>query len=85
MVTQLCPICRRHVPKLVNDHDHATGYQREYICGACNSGLGFFRDDAKVMRRAAKYIERHIQLNEELTIHRHLKPSMDAPDWETKQ
>lgn len=53
----MCPICRRD-RVLVNDHCHASGEQRERICGQCNSGLGMFRDDPEVMRRAADYLER---------------------------
>lgn len=41
------------------DHDHVTGRVREMLCSACNKGLGSFRDDPGVLRRAADYIERH--------------------------
>jgi hypothetical protein len=72
-----CVICHR-TAKLVSDHDHATGYNRDGICGHCNTGLGMFRDDPEVMRRAARYVERHTKLNDELTIEKHVKPSMLA-------
>lgn len=72
-----CVICLR-VSKLVSDHDHETGYNRDGICGRCNTGLGMFLDSPRLMRRAARYIERHRKLNEELTIGKHVKPSMSV-------
>lgn len=41
------------------DHDHVTGANRELLCGRCNQGVGFFRDDPAILRAAAEYIERH--------------------------
>ena len=73
-----CAICLRQGP-LVDDHDHASGFSRDGVCRSCNAGLGFFHDSPRVMRRAARYIERHRKLHDDLTIHRHLKPSMGRP------
>ena len=55
----LCPICgQRFNPKdPVLDHDHQTGLPRAFLCIACNSGLGFFRDSPEIMRRAARYVK----------------------------
>ena len=41
------------------DHDHKTGKIRSILCNKCNVGLGMFNDDTAVLRRAAKYIEKH--------------------------
>ena len=53
-----CSICGKH-RRMVSDHCHLTGLDREVICLQCNAGLGMFADDPQAMRRAADYVERH--------------------------
>ena len=45
--------------RLHADHDHVTKLRRDLLCGRCNVGVGMFRDDPALLRKAAEYIERH--------------------------
>jgi hypothetical protein len=63
----VCAICgakqkRRHQCgspcNLPVDHDHSTGFVRGLLCDMCNKGLGMFRDNPLLIRRAAEYLER---------------------------
>lgn len=45
------------------DHDHVTGKFRGWLCGHCNTGLGKFRDNPMLLRRAANYIEDAVLLS----------------------
>jgi hypothetical protein len=39
------------------DHHHGDGVVRGLLCNQCNLGLGLFRDDSSILRRAAEYLE----------------------------
>jgi len=65
----LCCICNKPEPligrQLSIDHDHKCcngDYScgrcvRALLCSSCNKGLGNFKDDAKLLRKAADYID----------------------------
>ena len=52
-----CLICHVFYPTLHLDHDHTNGQIHALLCPTCNRGLGNFRDNPALLRRAALYIE----------------------------
>ncbi|WP_240489893.1 endonuclease VII domain-containing protein [Actinomadura atramentaria] len=50
-----CAVCSERPAENV-DHCHRTGTVRGLLCGGCNTGMGQFRDDPAVLRRAAEYL-----------------------------
>ena len=43
----------------VLDHDHLTGEFRGWLCNKCNSALGWFKDDPKIISKALDYLKEH--------------------------
>lgn len=60
-----CSICQQ-LPQIVNgepellcqDHDHASGENRELLCQRCNRLLGQAKDDPLILEAAAQYIRK---------------------------
>jgi hypothetical protein len=51
-----CAICTAPNPTHI-DHDHNDGHVRGWLCHHCNSGLGFFRDNAGLLVKAVSYLQ----------------------------
>lgn len=61
-----CAICNTQDPQGLHgstgwniDHCHKTNKVRFILCNHCNRGLGAFRDDPAIMRRAATLLENY--------------------------
>lgn len=56
-----CAICNTHQEHLSTplhvDHDHVTKGNRGLLCKACNSGLGFFKDNPDLLTKAITYLK----------------------------
>jgi len=68
-----CPICQRTQEELLGslsknerhvghvkwnlDHNHETLEFRGWLCGKCNSALGWFNDDITLLHRAIDYLQ----------------------------
>jgi hypothetical protein len=52
-----CAICNEGINLSAHlDHCHTTNSIRGILCGPCNKGLGYFRDDVKRLESAAQYL-----------------------------
>ena len=53
-----CELCGKTTDRsLMLDHDHVTGEFRGWLCHDCNTALGKFYDDIKLLRKAIKYLK----------------------------
>lgn len=52
-----CAICKDPERKLVIDHCHTTDLVRGLLCSQCNSALGLFKDDPKILQAATDYLK----------------------------
>lgn len=52
----LCAICECRLTSPHVDHCHKSGQVRGLLCSPCNKGLGHFKDDPLVIRRALAYL-----------------------------
>lgn len=62
LIEKGCAICgKKQVDNgarrvMIMDHDHATGKFRGILCSGCNTAIGQFKDDPKLVERALKYL-----------------------------
>jgi hypothetical protein len=54
-----CPVTKdfSSFTSLVVDHSHVTGKVRGYICSACNSVLGYSKDNTSILEAAIAYLK----------------------------
>lgn len=57
----ICEICgeKGNARALSVDHCHKTNQLRGLLCSQCNVGLGYFKDNPTLLRKAAEYLESH--------------------------
>ena len=57
-----CAICDNEFKSTKDahmDHCHTSGKVRDILCGACNKGLGHFKDSVQTILSAAQYLIKH--------------------------
>lgn len=59
-----CKICGAVYPVLCVDHCHTGGQVRGLLCGHCNKGLGFFKDNIENLNKAIEYLREDEQRSE---------------------
>ena len=55
---QKCQCCGRNDRRMILDHDHKTKKFRGWLCGHCNTAIGFMDDDVSQLKKAILYLER---------------------------
>ncbi len=53
-----CQLCGKS-GNLHLDHCHKTNEVRGMLCGPCNRALGLFKDNVKLLRKAADYVDKN--------------------------
>jgi len=56
-----CAICEEELSSDTKhihvDHCHKTNITRGLLCASCNKGLGFFKDNPRILERAISYLK----------------------------
>lgn len=58
----VCDICQQECStgkKLALDHDHDTQEIRGLLCNRCNTSMGKFNDDIKLLEKVIEYLKKH--------------------------
>lgn len=54
-----CAICDETTNKALSvDHSHSTNQIRGLLCTRCNLGIGYFKDNIELLRKAIQYLEK---------------------------
>jgi len=61
-----CYICKIQLNRANIDHCHKTGKVRAILCTGCNHGLGNFKENTDLLKKAILYIQYFGEKNEEL-------------------
>lgn len=56
-----CEVCYDTESIICYDHDHATGNFRGWLCTRCNVAVGMAKDNPKILRNLARFIETHCE------------------------
>ena len=57
-----CEICggtNQNGDSLCIDHNHKTHENRGLLCHKCNNGVGHFKDDVTLLRKAIDYLNKY--------------------------
>ena len=49
--------------KFTLDHNHQSKFIRGVLCKSCNKGLGNFKDNPKILKKARQYIIKDMEYN----------------------
>jgi len=66
MQNNCCAICNnvfKNTKDTHVDHCHTNKNVRGLLCSTCNTGIGMFKDDSKLLQLAIKYLENDAQQN----------------------
>ena len=57
-VCKICNLPGKHKlhDRLCVDHDHITGKVRGLLCDSCNRGIGYLKDDERILQQAIEYL-----------------------------
>ena len=57
-IPNICEVCFSNI-RICVDHCHKTNKVRGYLCNNCNVTLGKVKEDPKILRKLAEYLEKH--------------------------
>jgi len=59
----VCLICEKKDRKTLSvDHNHKTKKVRGLLCQKCNTGIGMFQDNIKLLKQAIKYLRNYNEI-----------------------